>query len=214
MPAWKSVCARTDDFNGADAEGVGVYEITTRNGRRESAATAYLHPALRRPNLRLETDAHVTRITFDGTRATGVAYRQRGTSRAARGGARSHPLRRRDRLAAAAAALRHRRAAQLRALGIAVVCDQPAVGQHLQDHLCIDYLYRSRVPTLNEELRPWSGKLRAGLRYLLARRGPLALSRQPGRRLRAHAAGLAAAQSAALLLAAELHARAARASGR
>ena len=46
--------------------------------------------------------------------------------------------------------------------------------------MCIDYLYRARVPTLNDELRPWWGKVRAGLRYLLARRGPLALSVNQG----------------------------------
>jgi choline dehydrogenase len=65
---------------------------------------------------------------------------------------------------------------QLRALGIPVVLDSPAVGRHLQDHLCIDHLYHARQPTLNEQLRPWHGKLAAGLRYLLTRRGPLALS--------------------------------------
>ncbi|MEP7085312.1 MAG: GMC oxidoreductase, partial [Betaproteobacteria bacterium] len=71
-------------------------------------------------------------------------------------------------------------AAHLRAHGIAIVNDAPAVGQHLQDHLCIDHLYRSRVPTLNEELRTWHGKLWAGLRYLAARSGPLALSVNQG----------------------------------
>ncbi len=67
-------------------------------------------------------------------------------------------------------------AAHLQASGVPIVHDSPGVGRHLQDHLCIDYLYRSRVPSLNEELRPWHGKLRAGLRYLATRRGPLALS--------------------------------------
>ena len=82
----------------------------------------------------------------------------------------------------------------------------PAVGPHLQDHLCIDYLYRSRVPSLNEELRPWHGKLRAGLRYLLRRRGPLALSvNQAGGFVRSRA-GACAAGPAAVLLAAVVHA--------
>jgi choline dehydrogenase len=67
-------------------------------------------------------------------------------------------------------------ASALAALGIDVVCDAPAVGANLQDHLCIDHLYRARVPTLNDALRPLAGKLAAGLRYLVARRGPLALS--------------------------------------
>jgi choline dehydrogenase len=64
----------------------------------------------------------------------------------------------------------------LQEMGIPVVADRPAVGAHLQDHLCIDYLYRSRVPSLNEALRPWRGRLRAGVRYLATRRGPLAMS--------------------------------------
>ena len=67
-------------------------------------------------------------------------------------------------------------AAHLGSLGLPVRLDNPNVGQHLQDHLCIDFLYRSRVATLNDELRPWHGKLRAGLRYIATRRGPLALS--------------------------------------
>ena len=171
---------RNDDFNGATQEGVGLYEITTRKGRRESAATAYLDPARGRANLAIETGAQVTRIGFDGTRAAGVTYVQDGTIRSARAarevilcaGAINSPL-----------LLQHSGigpAAHLQAHGIPVVRDHPAVGQHMQDHLCIDHLYRSRVPTLNEVLRPWHGKLWAGLRYVAARRGPLALSVNQG----------------------------------
>ena len=64
--------------------------------------------------------------------------------------------------------------------GIPVVHDLPAVGRNLQDHLGIDYLYRSRLPTLNNELYPWHGKLRAGLRYVVTRSGPLSLSVNQG----------------------------------
>jgi choline dehydrogenase len=74
-----------DDFNGATQEGVGLYEITTRNGRRASAATAYLDPARGRPNLAIEIGAQVTRIGFAGTRAAGVTYVQDGAIRTARG---------------------------------------------------------------------------------------------------------------------------------
>ncbi len=167
---------RNDDFNGATQDGVGLYEITTRGGRRMSTARAYLHPARQRPNLRVETYAQVTRIRFAGTRATGVDYVHNRAATMAiatrevivSGGAINSPqLLQLSGIGAASA---------LQALGINVVLDSPAVGENLQDHLCIDYLYRSRVPTLNEELRPWWGKLRAGMRYALARRGPLALS--------------------------------------
>jgi choline dehydrogenase len=167
---------RTADFNGATQEGVGCYEITVRDGRRMSTARAYLRPAMPRANLRVETGAYATRILFDGTRATGVAY-VRGdaacTARAARevivcaGAINSPQLLQLSGIGPAA---------HLGALGLPVVLENPNVGQHLQDHLCIDYLYRSRVATLNDELRPWHGKLRAGLRYLATRRGPLALS--------------------------------------
>jgi choline dehydrogenase len=168
--------ARNADFNGESQEGVGYYEITVRDGRRVSTASAYLRPAMRRVNLLVATQAHASAIGFEGTRATSVTYIQRGAThcvRAAReilvcGGAINTP----QLLQLSGVGP----AAHLRSLGIPVVHDSPAVGRHLQDHLCIDYLYRSRVPSLNEELRPWHGKLAAGLRYLATRRGPLALS--------------------------------------
>lgn len=71
-------------------------------------------------------------------------------------------------------------AALLRRHGLEVLHDSPAVGRNLQDHLGLDFLYRSRLPTLNQQLRPWWGKLRAGLTYLALRRGPLALSVNQG----------------------------------
>ncbi len=172
--------ARNPGFNGAEQEGVGVYEITTLQGRRMSAARAYLHPARKCPNLIVRTQALATRITFDGTRATGVDYEHRGSlqhARAAReviicAGAVNSPLLLQASGVGAAPLLQQ--------LGIGVVLHHPAVGEHLQDHLCIDHLYRSRVPTLNDELRPWWGKLRVALRYLATRSGPLALSVNQG----------------------------------
>ena len=171
---------RNDDFNGAQQEGVGVYEITTRDGRRASAARAYLHPAMRRPNLRVETRAHATRLQLAGARATGVTY--------VCGGATTSASAAREVILCAGAIGSPQLLllsgigppAHLRALGVDIVHEQPAVGRHLQDHLCIDYLYRARVPTLNDELRPWWGKMRAALRYALTRRGPLALSVNQG----------------------------------
>jgi len=165
-----------DGFNGATQEGVGCYEITVRDGLRMSTARAYLRPAMSRPNLRVETAAHATHLLFDGTRATGVAYARDGVARTARAA--------REVIVCAGAINSPQLlllsgigpAAHLDALGVAMRLDNPNVGAHLQDHLCIDYLYRSRVPTLNQQLRPWHGKLGAGLRYLATRRGPLALS--------------------------------------
>ncbi|HKM64109.1 MAG TPA: GMC family oxidoreductase N-terminal domain-containing protein [Acidisphaera sp.] len=167
---------RSPDLNGAQPEGVAHYQITTRNGRRMSAARAYLWPAMHRPNLRVETGAHVTRILFDAMRAAGVGYHRNGTLGVARA---------RREVIVAAGAINSPQLLQLSgigpqpvlsSLGLDTVRDSPAVGRYLQDHLCIDHLYRARVPTLNEDFGRWRGKLRAGLAYALLRRGPLAIS--------------------------------------
>lgn len=164
------------DLNGADSECVGLYQITVRDGIRESAATAYLNPARRRRNLFVEKHAHVTRVVFANRAAVGVQYTQKGvlrTVRAARevilsaGAVNSPQLLQLSGIGASELLQRH---------GIAVVQHAPAVGQNLQDHLGLDHLYRARRPTLNNELYWWSGKLRAGIRYVLSRRGPLSLS--------------------------------------
>jgi choline dehydrogenase-like flavoprotein len=66
------------DFNGASQDGVGLYQVTQRNGMRCSAAVAYLHPSMHRPNLKVLTQAHATRILFDGNRASGVEIVRNG----------------------------------------------------------------------------------------------------------------------------------------
>ena len=171
---------RTPDFNGSKTEGVGLYRITTSGGCRMAAARAYLWPAMKRANLRVDTGAHATRILFDGLRATGVEYRQ--------GGARKTALAGRE-VILAAGSVNSPQLLQLsgvgpgellKPLGIDVVRDNPAVGRNLQDHLCIDHLYRSRVPTLNQELGTWFGRIRVGLQYLARRRGPLSISVNQG----------------------------------
>ncbi|WP_092007941.1 GMC family oxidoreductase [Polaromonas sp. OV174] len=168
------------DLNGATQEGVGIYQITTDKGMRASASSAYLRPALKRPNLSVQTHAHVSRILFEGSQACGVAYQQGGVSRVVRA--------RREVILSAGAINSPQLlllsgvgpASHLQAMGIQVVADRPAVGQNLQDHLCIDHLYRSTRPTLNNQLGPWYGKLWAGMQYAAMRRGPLALSVNQG----------------------------------
>lgn len=164
------------DFNGASQEGVGNYQITTHRARRMSASRAFLRPAMRRRNLTVATGAHATRVLFEGTRASGVEYRRRGRTLSAAAG---------REVVLAAGAINSPQllmlsgvgpADELKELGITPLLDNPAVGRHLQDHLCMDYVYRSRLPTLNNELYPWWGKLWAGVRYVLVRRGPLCLS--------------------------------------
>lgn len=168
--------ARNADFNGADQEGVGFYQITTRRGLRCSAATGYLRPALKRPNLRLETRAHVTRILFEGRRAVGVEYRQ---------GERLVRLRARREVILSAGAVNSPQILQvsgvgdperLGPLGIETVLASPRVGRNLQDHAGLDFIYEATVPTLNATLGPLAARGLAGLRYALTRKGPLSLS--------------------------------------
>jgi choline dehydrogenase len=168
------------DLNGATQGGVGYYQLNTRDGFRVSAARAYLRPARGRANLRIETEALATRILFEGRRATGVAYERNGTLIEARAG---------REVILAGGSINSPQLLQLsgvgpadvlKSCGIAVQHESPAVGRHLHDHLCHDYVYRARQPTLNDVLLPWSGRIAVGLRYLLARRGPLALSVNQG----------------------------------
>jgi choline dehydrogenase len=167
--------ARTADFNGETQEGVGYYRLFTRNGWRSSSATAYLRPAARRANLRVETGAHVTRILFDGRRAMGVAYRKDG---------RTVEVRARE-VILSAGAIQSPQLLQLSgigptellsSMGIPVVADLPAVGENLQDHLQLRLMYRCTRPiTTNDDLATWRGKLRIGAKWLLTRKGPLAI---------------------------------------
>jgi len=166
----------TDDFNGPQPEGLGCYQVTIRNGRRVSAADAFLRPALRRDTVKLETRAWVSRIRISDGRATGVEWWHHGkrhfSAAAAEvlicGGAVNSPqLLQLSGIGPGATLSAH---------GVPVLVDNPAVGGHLQDHLAAVYSFKATRPTLNNELHSAFGKLRAGLRYLLTRKGPLALS--------------------------------------
>jgi choline dehydrogenase len=177
----------TDDFNGDQPLGFGCYQITVRDGRRVSAADAFLRPALRRSNLQLMTDAWTSKIRFESRRAIGVEYVRGGrtfNAHASReviicGGTVNSPqLLQLSGIGAAA---------RLSALGITPLLDNPAVGGHLQDHLAVVYSFKATQPTLNNVLHSPFGKLRVGLRYLLTRSGPASLSvNQFGALLRTH----------------------------
>jgi len=166
---------RNRDFNAETQEGVGYYQNTAKNGFRMSTARAFLHPARSRGNLQVETKAHATVIRFDRQRAVGVDYLQDGTTRQA--AARREVL-------VCAGAINSPQLLQLSGIGpasvladqsIPIVADLPAIGQNMQDHLGIDYQYKCRVPTLNDQLHHWTGKLWHGANYVLRRRGPLSL---------------------------------------
>jgi choline dehydrogenase len=172
--------SRTPDFNGPTQEGVGLYQITMRDGWRMSTSRAYLWPAKSRRNLRVETHALATRIMFEGARAVGIAYTQHGMEKIARAG---------REVILAAGSINSPQLLQLSGVGpaallknhgIAVALNQGAVGANLQDHLCIDHLYRARRSTLNQDLGTWWGRLRVGLNYIARRRGPLSISVNQG----------------------------------
>lgn len=165
---------RNDDFNGATQEGAGTYHINIKNGMRMSAARAYLWPIRKRSNLHIETHAHVSRILFEGKRAVGVEYLKHGIK---------HSASARQEVILSAGAINSPQlllcsgigpASELKELGIDIVHHNPAVGKNLQDHYFVEHSYRSTQPTLNNQLHPWTGKLWAGLKYVLARQGPLA----------------------------------------
>ncbi len=166
----------TRDFNGADTEGAGLWQVTIRDGVRVSSASAYLRPVLRRHNLEVATGARATRVLFSGAAATGVEYLRAGSRRTATA--------RREVLLSAGAIgsppLLELSGVgdpeMLRGLQIPVIAPLRNVGRGLQDHVCVSYFYRSRVPTLNDELAPFLGKARAALRYALRRDGPLSMS--------------------------------------
>ena len=170
----------TPDFNGERGEGVGIYQINTRSGFRSCSANEHLRSARSRRNLEVRAKSLATRVLFEGKRASGVRYR--------RGGA-EHTVTARRQLILCGGAINTPQllqlsgvgdGARLQAMGITPVHDSPAVGRNLQDHLAVSYFYGSSVPTLNDQLGPFLGKVRAAFRYALTRRGPLAMSVNQG----------------------------------
>lgn len=164
------------DMNGVKQEGVGYYQLTTHQGQRMSAARAYLKPARKRPNLSVVCNALVQRVMFTDKRAVGVEYHHKGQVY------RAHVHKE---VILSAGAVNSPQLLQLSGVGpshilqqagVKQVHESPAVGQHLQDHIGHNYVYRSSEPTLNQQLRPWWGKLWQGMRYILTRHGPLSLS--------------------------------------
>lgn len=168
------------DFNGAVQEGVGTYQISTKNGRRMSAARAFLRPAMKRSNVRVETNALASRILFEGKRAVGIEYLQNFQTKTARAG---------REIILSAGSINSPQLLQLsgvgpsallKGLGIPIVHANENVGANLQDHVGINYTFKGKVPTLNQILRPWWGKLLVGMQYILTRSGPLSLSMNHG----------------------------------
>jgi choline dehydrogenase len=162
----------TDDVNGFRQEGFGAFDRNIHRGRRLSAATAYLAPALRRRNLEVRTSALVTSITWDGRRATGVEYQAGGGHHRIQAGE----------VVLAGGAINTPQLLQLsgvgerdhlRELGIEPVHELPGVGRNLQDHLEVYVQHGSTEPVSMQpnatqlRRRPW-----IGFQWLFFRRGP------------------------------------------
>jgi len=168
---------RIADFNTGDNEGSCAFHVTQKRGRRWSAARAFLKPALKRANLRLETGCLAEALVFEGARAVGVRWRQNGELRAARC---------RGEVVLAAGSLGSAQllllsgvgpADELAGLGIATVLDRPGVGKNLQDHLQLRLIYQVEgAKTLNERYRSWAGRAGMMLEYALMRSGPLTMA--------------------------------------
>ena len=167
--ARRSGLPANDDFNGPRQDGAGFYQVTQRGGRRWSAADAYLHPVMDRPNLTVLTDALVTGIALSGGRAVGVHYLQRGVAETAR--AEAEVI-----LAAGAIGSPHLLmlsgigpADHLRSLGIAVLADSPGVGANLSDHPVVSVMWHTP-----KARGVWEQAGRANLaRWQLMHSGPL-----------------------------------------
>ena len=167
---------RNDDFNGAEQEGAGYFQLTARDGRRCSTAVGYLHPVRHRQNLTVVTHAHVKRIAFADRRATAVVYERDGIDQQANA---------RSEIVLSAGAIGSPQILMISGVGpghhlaehgIEVVHDLPGVGENLQDHLQVRMVFKTSKPiTLNDQLRNPLRKAMMGIEYALRRTGPLTM---------------------------------------
>lgn len=165
------------DFNGHAREGAGLYHATVNKGRRVSTSQAYIAPARRRTNCRIETGALVERIDVVDGRAAGVTYRR---------GGKAMTVRARCEVVVCAGAVGSPQLLQLSGIGpaallggfgIPLVRDLPGVGENLQDHWGVRSTYQTWWRrTLNDDINLLHRRLNAGLEYMLLRTGPLTAS--------------------------------------
>ena len=161
------------DFNGHTQEGAGVYQTTTKNARRCSAAVGYLKPALKRDNLRLITGAQVQRVIFDGKRAIGVEFLSKGKLQIARSG---------SEIIVTSGAIGSPKllmlsgvgpAAHLSEHGIDLVHDLPGVGENLNDHFGVDIVAELKGSTSLDKYGKPHWMVWAGIQYILFKSGPV-----------------------------------------
>ena len=168
---------KIDDFNTGDNAGSSYFQVNQRRGLRVSAATAFLKPVLKRPNLKLETGVTVDRVLIEDGRATGVVYRRGGKTMTAR--ARGEVVLSAGAIGSPAILQRSGIGdpARLKAAGVAVTHAAPGVGANLQDHLQIRPVFKvSGVRTLNTDYANLFRRGLMGLDYALFRNGPLTMA--------------------------------------
>ncbi|RED18572.1 GMC family oxidoreductase [Pontivivens insulae] len=165
------------DYNGAEQEGVGYFQLTTRNGRRCSAAVAYLNPARSRDNLEIITNAQVQKIELDGRRASAVVWRDKSGA--------LQKIKARREIVLSSGAIGSPQilmlsgigdADHLRDNGISPLHDLQGVGKNLQDHLQARLVYKCNEPTLNDEVRSLLNQARIALKYAMFRAGPMTMA--------------------------------------
>lgn len=165
------------DYNGAQQEGVGYFQLTTRNGRRCSAAVAYLKPIRGRQNLNIITKALVSRVILDGKKATGLIYLDRTGA--------EKTLKVRREIILSGGAINSPQILMLSGIGdpdhlkengIEPVHALPGVGKGLQDHLQARLVFKCNEPTLNDEVRSLFNQARIALKYALFRAGPMTMA--------------------------------------
>jgi choline dehydrogenase len=172
---------RTNDFNGSSQEGAGYFQLTTRNGWRQSAAEAYLRPAEKRDNVTVMTDTQVARVLFEGRKVVGVVCRT---------GDQTRNIKARRGVVLSAGAIQSPQLLMLSGIGpakhlqdndVPVLIDRPQVGQNLQDHLQFRLIYKAnKAITTNDALRSLWGRFKLGLEWVLFRSGALAIGINQG----------------------------------
>ena len=168
---------RSPDINAAHQEGVTWFQFTIKNGQRHSTAVGYLHPVMGRPNLTVETEAQATRLLFEGKKAVGVEFVQRGEKRTAR--TQGEVI-----LAAGAVASPQLlevsgvgQGAVIQGLGVPLVHELKGVGENLQDHFMIGCQWRLKPDCVAvNQLSRGPRLLGEMLKYAVARKGLLSFA--------------------------------------
>ena len=171
---------RNDDYNGADQEGVGYFQLTMNGGRRCSSAAAYLRPAKNRKNLEIITDAQTEKVLLEGDRAIGVRARIKGQMT---------EIRARCEVVLSAGAIGSPQILMLSGIGgpdsitkhgIELRHELPGVGQNLQDHLQARPVYKTDLSTINVEINNIFKQGLIAMQYALTQRGPMTMAASLG----------------------------------